>query len=75
MSNHQENVAGIAEAERQKRVAKRLYEQTAQKKPWSKLSRSAKRPYIDRACQDPYRDEAGYSLPAATLPCNIGLFA
>jgi hypothetical protein len=47
---------GMAEAERQIRVARQLYEQTQRTKLWEKLSLVQKRPFIDRACQPPHNE-------------------
>ena len=60
---------GMAEAERQIRVARRLYEATGGPKTWDKapgqsdrttLTLEEKRPFIDRACQGVLRDDDGY---------------
>jgi len=59
----------MAEAERQVRVAGRLYEATGGKKTWDQLpgqsERTAltleeRRPFIDRACQGALADDDGY---------------
>ena len=42
---------GMAEAERQIRVAQRLYLATTTDAHWDRLSASARRVFIDRACQ------------------------
>ena len=60
---------GMAEAERQIRVARRLYEATGGKKTWDKipgqsertaLTLEERRPFIDQSCQGKYRDDDGY---------------
>jgi hypothetical protein len=51
------NVEGMAEAERQWRVAQRLYMATQPDKPWSKLSWSDRRRFIDQSCQGEHRNE------------------
>lgn len=64
-------LTGMDEAERQIRVARRLYEATGGKKTWDKLpgqsERTAltleeRRPFIDRACQGEHRDDDGYGV-------------
>jgi hypothetical protein len=47
----------MEEAERQLRVAQRLYETTNPELPWSKLTLSKRRPFIDQSCQPPHGDE------------------
>jgi hypothetical protein len=49
-----EAVYGMAEAERQIRVARALYEATGAKKPWNKLRLKERRPFIDRSCHGAY---------------------
>jgi hypothetical protein len=50
---------GLAEAERQLRVARRLYEATKPKLAWVKLGPAGRRHYIDQACQLPHADQQG----------------
>ena len=50
---------GMAEAERQVRVARKLYELTKPTKPWEKLRLEERRPFIDLSCQPPHVDD-GY---------------
>lgn len=52
-----ERLYGMAEAERQIRVARRLYEATNPKLTWDKLGLAGRRPFIDQACQSPHRDQ------------------
>jgi hypothetical protein len=63
------NLIGMAEAERQVRVARRLYELTGRKKTWDKspgqrpgtfLSLEERRPFIDQSCQGKLADDDGY---------------
>lgn len=51
-----ERLYGMAEAERQIRVARRLYTETKPTVIWSKLSKEKRRPFIDASCQQPYVD-------------------
>jgi hypothetical protein len=62
-------LTGMAEAERQIRVARRLYEATDGKKTWDKspgqrpgtfLSLEERRPFIDLSCQGKLADDEGY---------------
>jgi hypothetical protein len=62
-------LTGMEEAERQIRIARRLYLATGAKKTWDKvpghpertaLTLEEKRPFIDRACQGELRDDDGY---------------
>jgi len=47
----------MAEAERQTRVATRLYEAVHGKVAWEKVTLQKRRPYIDRAAKMPHLDE------------------
>ncbi len=62
------NLAGVAEAERQIRVARRLYELSGGTKTWDKspgqrsgtfLSLEERRPFIDQSCQGKFVDDQG----------------
>lgn len=65
-----ERFTGIAEAERQVRIARRLYaapgntrklyDAEGQERPWDKLDPGERRPYIDQSCQGALRDDDGY---------------
>ena len=50
---------GLAEAERQIRVATRLYAASGAEKPWATLNLEGQRPWIDRACQPEHVDRLG----------------
>jgi DNA polymerase-3 subunit epsilon len=47
----------MAEAERQIRVARRLYEASAPERPWNELNQTERRPFIDQSCEGHHRDE------------------
>jgi hypothetical protein len=51
------NEKGMAEAERQDRVAERLYAATQPPVAWDKLSLAKRKPFIDQACRIPHVDE------------------
>jgi hypothetical protein len=48
---------GMAEAERQIRVARRLCKEEQPKVRWDKLRKKRRRSYLDRSCQPPHVDE------------------
>jgi hypothetical protein len=50
-------LTGMAEAERQIRVARRLCKDEQPKARWDKLRKKKRRNYIDRSCQPPHVDE------------------
>ncbi len=47
---------GMEEAERQIRVAQRLYAVSSAAKPWTKLQVQDRRRWIDRSCDAEHRD-------------------
>lgn len=50
-------MTGIAEAERQQRVARALYAEAGPRlglPPWEGINLEQRRPWIDRACQPPH---------------------
>jgi hypothetical protein len=57
MSDQSERLFGMAEAERQIRVAKRLYGETKPKVFWEQLGMTQRRVYINLACQGEHAEE------------------
>jgi DNA polymerase III epsilon subunit-like protein len=57
MSSVPSALKGMAEAERQIRVARRLYEASAPERPWNELNQTERRPFIDQSCEGHHRDE------------------
>ena len=47
----------MAEAERQLRVASRLYAASGGTKPWEKVNLEGQRPWVDRACWPAHAQE------------------
>ena len=52
-----QRLTGPAEAERQARIALRLYQAVHGQVEWAKVSLDKRRPYIDRASKPPHVDE------------------